>query len=138
MIIKSKNIRIESGKNDNTQTINFSKDGYNVLGVMFKKIAGDDDKNVQIRLSNNNHELVPFVNVHFLDKSTDGFKVSTAMPLPPKTLSSDNITIELKADAALTADWKGQLVFLLEQGKVLTASGNIISEIEHESNCKLP
>jgi len=137
MKIVSKNIIIPSGDNSFEADWSFVS-GYNIIAVMSKFISGDSNKGVDVEILNSHGStIIDPMDVRFYEKSTDGFKIGTAVPFPPGIESNLGISVKAKAEANVSADTKYQMVFFLEKGKAIDIDGKVKPQEEVINNCKI-
>ena len=111
-----------------TQEVNLPK-GYNIIGAMFKKFSGDDDKKVKLEVQYaSGSVMIDPISIDFYNKSTDGFKPETALPFPPKTTTDSAIVLRFTTET-LTQDFKGEMLFILEEGHS-NVGGKIVPDSE--------
>ncbi len=135
MKVVAKNITIPQTSTSKTVDISFPN-GYNIVGAFFKKFSGDNDKIIEVEvLKSNGSTLIDPISIDFYAKTTNGFDASKAFPFPPKTETTTGITLRI-TNEALTQDYKGQFLFILEKGHSNVA-GKLVPDSTIPEVCKL-
>ncbi len=137
MKTKKVDIIIPNGKDNFNVQAKFEQ-GYKIIACMFLQVAGDTDKNVNIEFKKSNgNTIVDPMLIDFLKKSNDGFKMNTAFPLPPDIDSNLGLQLVGNSDP-MTSDYKGQLLFILEENAFMDANNEVkpLSDLNKTTSCE--